>query len=108
MYYEKDGKEKILDVTNWLRKIYGSDIKSEIQMVELHQSEDTVWVTVKRKQDSDLGALVTCESFDMSIACDVYEEKEILSFPPCTDIEINAKNLFTSKETLMNVTSIFE
>ena len=108
MYYEKDRKEKILDVTNWLRKIYGSEIKSEIQIVELHQSKDAVWVTVERKQDNDLGTLFVCESFDMSIACDVYEDKEILSFPPYIDIEINAKNLFTDKETLMNVTSIFE
>ena len=108
MYYEKDGKEKILNVTSWLRKIYGSDIKPEIQIVELHQSEDAVWVTVMHKQDSDLGTLVTCESFDMSVACDTWEGGEVQSFPPYIDIKTNARKLFADKETLMNVTSIFD
>lgn len=108
MYYEKDGKEMVLNVTNWLREMYGDEIKSEIQIVELHQTEDAVWVTVKREQDRDLGTLVTYESFDMEIVRDPIEEEEILCYPPDTDIETNARNLFVDKETLMNVTSIFD
>ena len=108
MYYEKNGKEKVLNVTDWLRKTYGSEIKPEIQIVELHQSEEDVWVTVERKQDTDFGTLVTCESSDMAVAVDIDEDEGMLSFPPSTDIEVNAKKLFTDKETLMNITSIFE
>lgn len=115
MYYEKNGKEKVLNVTDWLRKTYGSEIKPEIQIVELHQSEEDVWVTVERKQATDFGTLVTCESSDIAVAVDIDddkddddEEKVMLSFPPSTDIEINAKNLFTDKETLMNITTIFD
>lgn len=111
MYYKKEGKEKVLNVTSWLRMMYGAEIKPEIKNVELHQSEDDVWVTVTREIDSDLGTLVTYESFDMSIASDVDEggfDKEALSFPTSVDIEINAKRLFEDKETVMNVTSIFD
>ena len=125
MIYPENNKVIRLDATDWLKQKYGDDIHPDVSSVELCQSSDAVWVTVKRKKRSAFGDIIVDEISNLDIAKDpignspnIADEPfdahkpeytiEVNAFLPSADIVQNANLLFSDKITMENITTIFD
>ena len=93
-----DQRYEYIEVVDWLRSIYGEELNFDISSVQFCQSGEDVWIKIVWKRQTNLGMKFT-EDLDKCI--------DIQTFRPEVDIEINAEQFFTDKETLLNTTPLF-
>ena len=108
-----DQRYEYIEVIEWLRSIYGEDLSCDISSVQFCQSSEDVWIKIVWNHQTKLGMRFTEEIINLDFIAEGYDVPEldecidIQTFRPEVDIEINAEQFFTDKETLLNTTPLF-
>ena len=108
-----DQRYEYIEVVDWLRSIYGEELNFDISSVQFCQSGEDVWIKIVWKRQTNLGMKFTEEIINLDFIAEAYDVSDldkcidIQTFRPEVDIEINAEQFFTDKETLLNTTPLF-
>ena len=112
------GMESI-DITEWLKKTYGTDLNSDIGAVCFCQSDDEVWITIEYRRDTEFGVKSWSQYINLDFIAEPYDEPldivpegvnpfEQQTFDPLDDIEENVAKFVNDRITLENTTPLFD
>jgi len=118
-FAEKRVGMESIDITEWLKKTYGTDLNSDIGTVCFCQSDDEVWITIEYRRDTEFGVKSWSQYINLDFIAEPYDEPldivpegmnpyEELTFDPCDDIEDNVYKFVTDRETLEQTTPLFD
>lgn len=111
----QDTRYETIDVTEWLKSMYGKELNPYIYSVSINQNETDVWVKIEWRIHTPIGVLEEYEIVNLKIVVlgeEPPEEGELygkeITFSSKDSLYDNAKLFFEDKITLYNVTPLFD
>lgn len=106
-----------LDVTEWLRSLYGKELNAQVQQVKINQTASVVWVEMTMGEDTALGRKTRQNYLSLDALAVAYDkpldivpkgERRYVHkiFDSSRSLEDNAREFFSDKPLLRELTAL--